>query len=76
MNFKEEKQSNNDIKKDVLGGIRTNERIIKELSTYLNITCSQVKDLVIEYALHKFYVTDDGTTDELAHTLKYKYLEN
>lgn len=63
------------IKNDVLEEICANEHIIKDLSIYLNITCSQVKDLVIEYALHKFYVTDDGTVEEVANTLKHKYME-
>ena len=63
------------IKNNVLGEICANESIIENLSMHLNITCSQVKDLLIEYALNKFFVIDDGNTDELANTLKHKYLE-
>jgi D-hexose-6-phosphate mutarotase len=63
------------IKNDVLEEICANESIIKDLSIDLNITCSQVKDLLIEYALNKFFAIDDGTGMEVANILKHKYME-
>jgi hypothetical protein len=61
------------IHEQVLEEIRTNEDLVKDLSTKLDITCEQVKDLLVEYSLDRIMRHDDGDVEDI---LKYKYLES
>ena len=62
------------IKANILEDICTNEYIIRELSWLLDITCEQVKDILIENALTNLLRYSDST-EEAAEQLQDKYLE-
>jgi len=62
------------IKENTLEEIRTNEDIIRELSWSLDITCEQVKDILIEDALTSL-LRYSAASSMLAEQLQDKYLE-
>jgi hypothetical protein len=65
------------IKEDTLEEIRKNEDIIRELSRRSDITCEQVKDILIEYGEYGLValLRYSANYDDAAEQLKDKYLE-
>lgn len=65
------------IKANILEEIRTNEDIIQTLSVKLDLTCEQVKDILIEDSLINLYCDRPYIDDEdaIIEYLKNKYLE-
>ena len=63
------------IKESTLEYIRTNENAIRELSIELDLTCEQVKDILIEDSLNDLYFLRALSEDEIIEYLTDKYLE-
>lgn len=63
------------IKENVLEEIRTNEDIVKELSIGLDLTCEQVKNILIEDSLAEIATFCADINDMVEH-LRKEYLEN
>jgi len=64
------------IKENTLEDIRTNEDVIRELSRGLDLTCEQVKDILIEDSLNNLYFLRALSEDEIIEYLTDKYLED
>jgi hypothetical protein len=65
------------IKENTIEEIRKNEEIIRTLSVELDLTCEQVKDILIEDSLINLYcdLPYIDNEDDIIEYLKNKYLE-
>lgn len=63
------------IKENTLEDIRSNEDIIRNLSRELDLTCEQVKDILLEDSLNNLYIFSTLDENGIIEYLKNKYLE-
>lgn len=63
------------IKENTLEYIRTNENAIRELSRELDLTCEQLKDILIQDSLDNLYFVRELDENDIIEYLKNKYLE-
>ena len=63
------------IKENTLEDIRSNEDIIRNLSRELDLTCEQVKDILLEDSLNNLYIFSTLDENGIIEYLTDKYLE-